>query len=290
MIDLHTHSTASDGSLSPSELVNYAHSKGIQVLALTDHDSVGGILEAQEEAKKIGLTFIPGIEISVDWPTGEFHLLGLGLKNQSSELKKIIDFVEQERFNRNILMAQKLRDCGIDITYDELVEHFHTENLGRPHFAELMVQKGYIKQRQQAFDLYFAKDRKCYVDRKGAPLEESVKAIKKSGGIPVQAHPMSMYISWGKMENTMIEIQRTGVQGLEAYHPGVRLSEALRLEELARKLDMIVTAGSDFHGEKVRADRKIGYSAGKKKIEDRFFFEELKPKLDKLHQDYCFEE
>lgn len=290
MIDLHTHSTASDGSLSPSELVNYAHSKGIQVLALTDHDSVGGILEAQEEAKKIGLTFIPGIEISVDWPTGEFHLLGLGLKNQSSELKKIIDFVEQERFNRNILMAQKLRDCGINITYEELVEHFHTENLGRPHFAELMVQKGYIKQRQQAFDLYFAKDRKCYVDRKGAPLEESVKAIKKSGGIPVQAHPMSMYISWGKMENTMIEIQSAGVQGLEAYHPGVRLSEALRLEELARKLDMIVTAGSDFHGEKVRADRKIGYSAGKKKIEDRFFFEELKPKLDKLHQDYCFEE
>lgn len=289
MIDLHTHSTASDGSLSPSELVNYAHSKGIQVLALTDHDCVDGILEAQEEAKKIGLTFIPGIEISVDWPTGEFHLLGLGLKNQSSELKKIIDFVEQERVNRNVLMAQKLQECGINITYEELVEHFHTENLGRPHFAELMVQKGYIKQRQQAFDLYFAKDRKCYVDRKGAPLEESVKAIKKSGGIPVQAHPMSMYVSWGKMENTMIEIQSAGVQGLEAYHPGVRLSEALRLEELARKLDMIVTAGSDFHGEKVRADRKIGYSAGKKKIEDRFFFEELKPKLDKLHQDYWFE-
>lgn len=289
MIDLHTHSTASDGSLSPSELVNYAHGKGIQVLALTDHDCIDGILEAQEEAKKIGLTFIPGIEISVDWPTGEFHLLGLGLKNQSSELKKIIDFVEQERVNRNVLMAQKLQECGINITYEELVEHFHTENLGRPHFAELMVQKGYIKQRQQAFDLYFAKDRKCYVDRKGAPLEESVKAIKKSGGIPVQAHPMSMYVSWGKMENTMIEIQSAGVQGLEAYHPGVRLSEALRLEELARKLDMIVTAGSDFHGEKVRADRKIGYSAGKKKIEDRFFFEELKPKLDKLHQDYWFE-
>ncbi len=290
MIDLHTHSTASDGSLSPSELVNYAYQKGIQVLALTDHDSVGGILEAQKEAKKIGLKFIPGIEISVDWPTGEFHLLGLGLKNQSAELKKIIDFVEQERFNRNILMAQKLQECGINITYQELVDYFHTENLGRPHFAELMVKKGYIKQRQQAFDLYFAKDRKCYVDRKGANLEESVKAIKKSGGVPVQAHPMSMYVSWGKMENTMIEIQKTGVQGLEAYHPGVRLSEAVRLEELAKKLDMIVTAGSDFHGEKVRADRKIGYSAGKKKIEDRFFFEELKPKLDKLHEDYWFEE
>lgn len=289
MIDLHTHSTASDGSLSPSELVNYAHEKGVQVLAITDHDSVQGISQAQEEAKKIGLTFIPGIEISIDWPTGEFHLLGLGLKNQSAELKKIIDFLEQERFNRNIQMIQKLNECGIDITYEELVEHFHTENLGRPHFAELMVKKDYVKQRQQAFDLYFAKDRKCYVDRKGANLEESVNAIKKSGGIPIQAHPMSMYVSWGKMENTMIEIQSKGVKGLEAYHPGVRLSEADRLEELGKKLGMIITAGSDFHGEKIRADRKIAYSAGKKKIEDRFFFEELKPELDKLHEDYWFE-
>ena len=289
MIDLHTHSTASDGTFSPSQLIDYAHKQNLQAIALTDHDSVNGISEAQEEAKKLGIIFIPGIEISIDWPTGEFHLLGLGLKSLSPELKKIIKFLEEERCERNKKMATKLQDCGININYEELVDFYHTENIGRPHFAAMMFKKGLVKQRQQAFDLYFAKGRPCYVERKGADLEESVKAIKASGGIPIQAHPMSMYVSWGKMDATMEEVISKGVEGLEAYHPGVRYSEARRLEELGKKMNIIVTAGSDFHGEKIRADRKIGYTAGKIKIEDKYFFENLKPVLDKLHPDYWFE-
>ena len=283
MIDLHTHSTASDGTFAPDELVTYAHSKGITVMALTDHDTTRGLAQAQAQAKNLGITFIPGIEVTVDWPTGEFHLLGLGLTKKSPDLAQIIDFLEQERHNRNIRMAEKLREQGVPITYQEVYEQFQTPNLGRPHFAQFMVQKGIIKQRQQAFDLYFAKGRPCYVDRAGADLEKAVKAIKNSGGIPVQAHPLSMYVSWGKMDNTMIEIQSKGVMGLEAWHPGVRIAEAERLEELGNKLGMVVTGGSDFHGEKVRADRHIGFTAGKKKIEDRLWEENLKPALLKLN-------
>ena len=284
MIDLHTHSTASDGTYTPAQLMEYAHARNINAIALTDHDSIDGIIEAQKKARELSMEFIPGIELSIQWPTGEFHLLGLGLQSPSKELLGAIDFLRQERDNRNIKMAQKLQEQGIAITYEEVVEKAGTKTIGRPHFASLMIEKGFIRQRQQAFDQYFAKGRPCYVERTGLDLEDAVKAIKTSGGIPVQAHPLSMYGSGGKMEDTMIDIQMHGVEGLEAWHPGTRVSEAYRLEELARKLGMTATAGSDFHGEKVRADRKIGYTAGKSKIEDKFWYEELKPALEKIHK------
>ncbi len=284
MIDLHTHSTASDGTYTPAQLMEYAHARNINAIALTDHDSIDGIIEAQKKARELSMEFIPGIELSIQWPTGEFHLLGLGLQSPSKELLGAIDFLRQERDNRNIKMVQKLQEQGIAITYEEVVEKAGTKTIGRPHFASLMIEKGFIRQRQQAFDQYFAKGRPCYVERTGLDLEDAVKAIKTSGGIPVQAHPLSMYVSWGKMEDTMIDIQMHGVEGLEAWHPGTRVSEAYRLEELARKLGMTATAGSDFHGEKVRADRKIGYTAGKSKIEDKFWYEELKPALEKIHK------
>ncbi len=284
MIDLHTHSTASDGTYTPAQLMEYAHARNINAIALTDHDSIDGIIEAQKKARELSMEFIPGIELSIQWPTGEFHLLGLGLQSPSKELLGAIDFLRQERDNRNIKMAQKLQEQGIAITYEEVVEKAGTKTIGRPHFASLMIEKGFIRQRQQAFDQYFAKGRPCYVERTGLDLEDAVKVIKTSGGIPVQAHPLSMYVSWGKMEDTMIDIQMHGVEGLEAWHPGTRVSEAYRLEELARKLGMTATAGSDFHGEKVRADRKIGYTAGKSKIEDKFWYEELKPALEKIHK------
>ncbi|MCQ2248774.1 MAG: PHP domain-containing protein [Treponema sp.] len=283
MIDLHTHSSASDGTFTPSELVKYAKSKKIEVMALTDHDTVAGLAEAQDTAREQGTVLVPGIELSIQWPTGEFHLLGLGLKKPSRELLDIIQFLNEERLNRNRKMLEKLREQGVDITWEEVTATAGTETIGRPHFAKLLMEKGIVKQRQQAFDLYFAKGRPCYVERQGADLAEAVKAIKYSGGIPVQAHPLSIYVSWGKIEETMTEIHAKGVEGLEAWHPGTRVSEGFRLEKVAEKLGMIATAGSDFHGEKVRADRKIGHTAGKSKIEDRFWYEQLKPALEDAH-------
>lgn len=283
MIDLHTHSSASDGMYSPAQLILYAHEKNISAIALTDHDCIDGIMEAQDKARELSIEFIPGIEISIEWPNGEFHLLGLGLKKASPQLLNIIDFLHNERDERNKKIIRKLQENKIDISYDELAEKAGTKTIGRPHFAALLLEKGVIKNRQQAFDLFLAKGRPCYVKKNGADLKKSIEAIKSSGGIPVQAHPLSMYISWGKMEETMAEIRNAGAEGLEAHHPGIRFSEARRLEEIAKKLGMIATAGSDFHGEKIRADRKIGYSAGGYKIQDRFWLEELKPALQKIH-------
>lgn len=274
MIDLHTHSTASDGTFSPGDLVNKAVSKKLKVLAITDHDTVAGLEEATKAAQNQDIIFIPGIELNIQWPTGEFHLLGLGLKQVSDDLNSIITYLQRQRETRNQKIVELLNKDGFEMTMTELIDRFETESIGRPHIAQMMVEKGYVKQRQQAFDNFLGKGRKYYVDRAGADLSMASKAIKNSGGVPVHAHPLSLYLSINTLETTMEEIKAKGVMGLEAYHPAIRVSQGQQLEKIARKLDMFVTAGSDYHG-KVRADRHLGKTAGNEKINDRFYFEEL---------------
>lgn len=280
MTDLHTHSTASDGSFSPSELILYAAGKGISRLALTDHDTLAGLNEASEAAVRAGIGFIPGIELNIEWPRGEFHLLGLGLKDAHSSLHSLIDFLQENRKKRNEEIIKKLNDLGFDVNLKEAEKLFQTSVLGRPHIADYLVFRRFVKTRQQAFDRYLAKGRPCHAERRGLELKDAVEAIKKSGGVPVLAHPMSLYVSWGKLPGVLREIFETGVEGIEAWHPGARVGECKRLEETGRQIGFFITAGSDFHGEK-RPDRKIGKTAGQKPIDDRFFTEELAPALEK---------
>lgn len=280
MIDLHIHSNASDGSLSPAELVAYGSNKGLTVMAITDHDTVAGIKEATVAAKKNRIVFVPGIELNIQWATGEFHLLGLGFKKIDTSLLSIIARLQKGRNMRNDEIIKKMQSSGINVCFNEIESLFSTTSLGRPHFADYLVHKKIVKTRQQAFDKYLGRGKPFYVERTGANLDEAVGAIKESGGVPVLAHPLSLYVSWGKMEGVLQEIFDTGVEGLEAWHPGARIVEAKRLEELGRRLGYFITAGSDFHGEHVRADRKIGRTSGGLDIEDRFWLEELKPRLD----------
>lgn len=275
MIDLHTHSTCSDGVLSPSELVKHAFSKNIKVLALTDHDTIEGLSEAKIQSEELGITFVPGVELNIDWPKGEFHLLGLGLKNPSEQLLKILNDLQKDRDSRNAQIIEKMKEAGFDADLKEIQSKFKTCCLGRPHFAAYMVEKKIVKTRQQAFDKYIGKNCPWYIPRLGANLDDSIQAIKDSGGIPVMAHPLSIYVSWGKIFPVMQDLKERGIVGLEAYHPGARVGSCIRLEELARELGFIVTAGSDYHGEAVRADRKIGHTCGGRKIDDRFW-DELK--------------
>lgn len=280
MIDLHTHSTASDGSFSPSELILYAADKGISRLALTDHDTLAGLDEASKTAAEAGIDFIHGIELNIEWPKGEFHLLGLGLENPHPSLRSLIDYLQENRKKRNEEIINKLKNIGIDVSFQELEDLFRTGSIGRPHIAEYLVSRRFVKTRQQAFDRYLAQGRPCYADFRGADLKDAVAAIKKSGGVPVLAHPMSLYVAWGKLPGVLCEIFETGVEGIEAWHPGARVGECKRLEETGKQIGFFITAGSDFHGEK-RPDRKIGKTAGQKSIDDRFFTEELAPALER---------
>lgn len=275
MIDLHVHTTASDGQYSPTEIIQKAAEKNISVLAITDHDTISGLDEGKIAAKEAGITFVPGVELNINNPTGEFHLLGLGLKTPSPSLLKILDDLVKNRDIRNLEIIHKIQEAGVDLSIEEMQADFPNTILGRPHFAAELVKKKVVKTRQLAFDKYLAKGRPWYVNRIGSNLDEAILAIKESGGSPVLAHPMSLYLSWGKLPDALQGFYERGIEGLEAFHPSARTSECFRLEELGKKIGYFITAGSDFHGERIRADRKLGHTCGDKKIEDKYW-EEIK--------------
>lgn len=275
MIDLHVHTTASDGQYTPTQIIEKAISKKLKAIAITDHDTVAGIEEAKTAAKDTDIILVPGIELNINGSPGEFHLLGLGLKQISPSMNTVLKNVIQNRKTRNENIIQKMKDDGIDINIEELYQEFPNTIIGRPHFAAILQKKGIVKTRQQAFDQYLARGRKWYCEKIGTNLDEAIVAITESGGIPVLAHPMSLYLSWGKMPEIFQDFHERGILGMEAFHPGARVTECLRLEELGRKLGFFITAGSDFHGEKIRTDRRLGHTCGGKKIDDKFYFDEL---------------
>ena len=280
-VDFHVHSTASDGTCAPTELVERAAHGGFAAIALTDHDNVDGVAEFLSAGARLGVRTVAGIELSIEPGAGfdRFHLLGLGLRKNSQELKDIVADLTESRHVRNQEIVDRMRKDGIDVTLEQIERKFGESQIGRPHFAAFLMQIGKVKHRQEAFDRFLGKGRPYYVGHEGADLDVAVEAIRSAGGIPVLAHPLSLYVSWGKMDETIEKIRNHGVEGLEAWHPAARINEGFKLEELAHKLGMFVTAGSDFHGKGVRADRHLGKTSGDRKIEDRFWFEELAPHL-----------
>ena len=275
MIDLHVHTTASDGQYSPAQIIQKAAEKNLKAIAITDHDTVAGLQEAKEAGRELGVTVVPGIELNITFPTGEFHLLGLGIKTPSPSLINIVENVIKNRNDRNAQIIAKMNEDGVPLTQEELQADFPNTVIGRPHFAAELVKHGVVKTRQQAFDQYLARGRKWYVPRVCTNLDEAIVALRESGAVPVVAHPMSLYLSWGRLPDFLKDCYEKGVMGIEAFHPGARVTECLRLEELGRKIGFIITAGSDFHGEKIRSDRRLGHTCGGKKIEDKYYFEEL---------------
>lgn len=291
MIDLHSHSRASDGSFTPQDLVAHAVQAGISVLALTDHDSVAGNAEAAHAAYSAGLGFIPGVELDIEWKPGECHLLGYGIGSQaagegerrtygdlraSESLAALLVRLNEDRKNRNLEIAAKMRSGGIDIDLERVEAIAGGGTVGRPHFAQFLVETKVVKNRQQAFDRYLAKDRPYFIDRKSIPLDEGIAAIRAAGGIPVLAHPLSLYVSWGHLSEILANFRDRGIAGIEAWHPAARIVDCERLEKLAGELGVFVTAGSDFHGA-ARPDRKIGKTAGRRAIEDRYLPAGLEP-------------
>ncbi len=272
MVDLHTHSTASDGTFTPAELAAAVKKAGISAFALTDHDILSGLDEAAAEAKRQGIIFIRGVEISVKWSPGELHLLGLDLRKDSHELNMLLQDLQDERINRNQRMAEKLKKAGFDISYEKVRDFAGGDKgLGRPHFAAYMAAHKMVKKNQEAFDKYFAKGRPFFEEKENADLAAAISAVKSAGGIPVLAHPMSLYLSWSSLPDVIADFKRQGLVGLEAWNSSTKYNDCKRLEKLAASLDMPITAGSDFHGS-IRKDRKLGTTSKNGiKIEDRFY-------------------
>jgi predicted metal-dependent phosphoesterase TrpH len=281
MIDLHTHSSASDGDLSPALLVQKAAERGLKAIALTDHDTIKG-LESARTAAAARIGFIPGIEIHIAWhgdkvprgapglgPGGEFHLLGLGISAPSPAFLAAIAELSRRREERNREILDRMHELSIEATWEELaaIAGDGGHSVGRPHFASLLVTKKIVKNRKQAFACYLGAGKPLYVPKEGLEFERAAALIRESGGIPVLAHPMSLYVAWGRLPDLIKTLRDRGLMGLEAWHPLAKSGSCRRLEALASALGLYITEGSDFHGA-VRPERKLGYSGGGRQIQD----------------------
>ena len=270
MIDLHSHSTKSDGTYTPVELINKASTIPLSAIALTDHDTLDGLKEAELAAAELGIEFIPGIELEIQHQPGEFHLLGLGISEwENSSLDRTLSTLRNYRNSRNTEMIRLIQNDGIDITEEELNSTAGGRIIARPHFARLLVEKKVAKSIRHAFDKFLGVEQKYYVPKKVMALEDGIRLIKAAGGHPVIAHPLSLYLSWGKMPERFALWKDMGIEGIEAWHSGVNENQGKRFQILAEDLGLFVTGGSDFHGEN-RKDRKLGLGGGKKPIPDYF--------------------
>ena len=243
---------------------------GLNAIALTDHDTLDGLEEAEKAAKERGIQFIPGIELEIEHNPGEFHLLGLGLENwRNSSLESSLQYLRHHRNNRNSEILTLLQKDGYDITERELQETAKGRIVARPHFARLLVEKNIAKSMKHAFDKFLGVNQKYYIPRKVILLEDAIRLIRDAGGHPVIAHPLSLYLSWGKLPDRLKLWKDQGIEGLEAWHSGANSNQGNRLEKLAESLGMFVTGGSDYHGEN-RKDRKLGLGGGRKQISDDY--------------------
>jgi predicted metal-dependent phosphoesterase TrpH len=244
-VDLHVHSTASDGKYAPEEIVRKAAALGIRYLSITDHDSVAGIKSAVKAARAFPrLTFIPGVEVSTDVAEGEIHILGYFIDYTSRELVANLRRFSNSREVRARGMVDKLGELGIVIDWTRVREIAGTGTIGRPHVAQAMLEKGYIDSFKEAFDKYIGRDGPAYVERKKMTPEEAVALILRSGGLPVLAHPFTVK----EPEEWAAVLKKAGLIGIEAYYKDNTPEDTEAVLKIAKEYGLIATGGTDFHG------------------------------------------
>jgi len=254
-VDLHLHSTASDGRFSPVEIVAMAAERGLRVIALTDHDTVGGVTPALEAARAFpNLKIIPAVELSTDVPRGEAHVLGYFIDYTAPEFKATLDRFRNSRIGRAQGMVAKLKDLGIPIEWQRVQEIAADSSIGRPHIARAMLEKGYITSFKEAFTKYISRDGPAYVEREKVTPSEAVELILKASGLPVLAHPFTV----GDAETMIIELKGAGLVGIEAYYNSYSADDINTLTGWASKHNLIATGGSDFHGLDLSTETPIG--------------------------------
>ena len=244
-VDLHVHSTASDGKLSPEAVVAKAAGLGLKVLALTDHDSIEGIVPALKAAEDFPeLKVIPGVEISTDIPEGQAHVLGYYIDFHGHELQAALERFRDSRERRARGMVDKLAGLGIDIDWERVKEIAGDGAVGRPHIARAMLEKDHINTFGEAFDKYIGQDGPAYVERDKMTPAEAVKLIIQGRGLPVLAHPFTVI----NPETLIGELKEAGLIGIEAYYKDYSPDETKTLSDWADKYNLIVTGGTDYHG------------------------------------------
>ncbi|GAB6188560.1 PHP domain-containing protein [Marinitoga arctica] len=246
LLDLHCHSTFSDGTLSPRQIIKKAKNLGIKMLSITDHDTIKSQKEAIEFADKINLKYIPGVEINVEFPT-LMDILGYNIDVENEYLNSILETIYHKRIERNKQMIELLKKEGFKIDIEDL-EGVSLYTIGRPHIARILLKKGYGASVSQIIESYLTRGKKCYIERFKFSPKKTIKAIKKSGGIAVLAHPKKLRLSNSQLEILVEELKDYGLDGIECFHYSSNPKYTNFLIDLARKNGLLVTAGSDYHG------------------------------------------
>lgn len=260
-IDLHTHSTASDGSDTPTGLIELAVEKGLTALALTDHDTQEGLEEARQAAASTDLELIPGTELSLNFDLGGMHLVVLWLEPGTGPLQDRLKGLQDGRSGRNARIVETLTSLDMPVTLEEIEEEAGGGSVGRPHIAAVMVRKGYVPDIKTAFDLWLANGKPAYVGRPRLNPEEAISLTRQSGAVPILAHPHTLGINRAKpMADLLTRLKKAGLVGLEAMYSVYRRHEREGYADLARRFDLVPSGGSDYHGTyKPGLDLAVGY-------------------------------
>lgn len=290
MVDLHVHSTCSDGTFTPEELVDYAIQKGLTAFALTDHDTVNGLDRAIRYAEELRQTqaaspsdapasqvpeVIPGIELSTEYQGKDIHMVGLFIDYRQPEFAHYLEDFIRSRENRNEKMCALLREHDIDITYEALLAEFPGAVITRAHFARYLLSHGYIQSMKEAFDRYVGDHCPCFVPREKVTPAQAVELILGAGGVPVLAHPILYHMSDDRLDTLVAELKKIGLVGIEAIYSTYNTAEERQIRGLASKYDLKISGGSDFHGaNKSKIDLGTGW--GKLYVPDEVL-ENLRP-------------
>ena len=262
-VDLHTHSTASDGTYSPSELIDYAYQKGLSAIALTDHDTVAGLSEAIVRGEQYPeLEVIPGIEYATVRNGKDIHIVGLYIDFQNEKYLKSLQAFIDSRTERNRKMCQKLTDAGMPVTYEELVEANPGAVITRAHFGRLLLSKGYTTSIKEAFDRYIGDYCPYFVPREKITPEMAIDQILSAGGIPILAHPVLYGLGKDAMDELVHDMKDAGIVGIEALYGTYTAQDERDMKALAIKYDLLISGGSDFHG-KNKPHIELGSGTGR---------------------------
>ncbi len=268
LIDMHCHTTASDGSLTPTEIIKLAKESGLKAIAITDHDTTDGIDEALKAGEKYNIEVIKGIEFAALYDTDtelEIHILGYFIDHKNKKFKEVLKSITEARENRNILMVEKLRKIGIDITIEDVNEDAGGEIITRAHFANVLQKKGYVKSKNEAFSYFLSPGKAGYVRREFVTPKVCIDAIKNAGGAAFLAHPTLYKMSYEQIEKALKHLKELGLVGVESEYSTYSTEQERNIKKIAKKLDLLISGGSDFHGS-YKPDIKLGVGMGNLKI------------------------
>lgn len=249
MIDLHMHSVFSDGSRTPEELVEEGLSIGLKAMALTDHDTVGGVQRFLAAAERVRMPVLAGVEVSADVAKGTLHVLGYGVDPKNRVLIEHLRWIREGRDERNREILHKLNRLGMRVSAEELAQSAGADAVGRPHIARALIAKGYVRDKREAFDRLLAKGKPAYAERRRLTAEATMELIRTAGGLPVIAHPFTLKLSMKELGVFARRLQAAGLAGIECYYSEHTPEMQRKFKALADELGLLATGGSDYHGE-----------------------------------------